>query len=306
MCPSLDYGPGVFALLKNAAADSDLPALSQLGELVSDEVADDLDEAIRLLPLKQVAASREFDHAGVGHGLDHPGGHAGRENVAEFSMGYKGGNVNAGDLIPEIPGTVEDIKEPGIVSDGQTEAIGPAQVVGDESSWIAECLWGVFEMGVGGVVGMPRERLGGSGGSVAACNIGADILEEQLTDRDVAAAEEVHGDGPTETVSQYERILNAELFDELRGISREVVQIVRGGAGTVTMASMVGSEDVAVREEGFDEPGMVNSHGGGAVQDEHVRARVSPFQVMKTDVIEGDVALAVAPDIAGHRVSRVN
>ena len=136
-------------------------------------------------------------------------------------------------------------------------------------------------------------------------DFGADVLDKQLADWDIAAAEEVHGDGPAKAVSQHERILDADFFDELGCIGGEVVQEIGGGTGTVAVASMIGSENVAVWEESLDEPGVIHGHGGGAVQDEHVRARIPPFEIMKADGIEVDVTFAVAAGMTGHRASRL-
>jgi hypothetical protein len=115
-------------------------------------------------------------------------------------------------------------------------------------------------VGVCGVVGVPGEGLGGRAGAVALSDFGSDVFEQELPDGDVAVSEQIHANRAAKAVTEHERILDAELLDELGGVGGEVVQIVRGGAGTMTVASMVGSEDVAVWEEGFDEPGMVDSH----------------------------------------------
>jgi hypothetical protein len=69
--------------------------LTRLGELFAVEFADDFDEALGLLPFEQMAAVGKFDDAGVGHYVDHANGYAGREDLAVFPVGNKGGNVDA-------------------------------------------------------------------------------------------------------------------------------------------------------------------------------------------------------------------
>ncbi len=142
------HGPGrVSALLGDVAFDSDGPVLTRLGELFAGDIADDLDDA------------------GMGHYVNHASGCAGRENLAIFTVGDKGGNVDAGDLLPEVPRLAENGREIGVITDGQFTVFGPGQIVGDEGGWIPERLEGILEIGEGGVVGAPGEWLGGCGGA---------------------------------------------------------------------------------------------------------------------------------------------
>lgn len=65
-------------------------------------------------------------------------------------------------------------------------------------------------------------------------------------------------------VAEDEGLLDAHGVDELGGVVGEVVEVVGIGAGTLAVAAMIGRPDVAVGEEFFDEPGVVDGHGGGA------------------------------------------
>lgn len=126
----------------DVAVDSDGPAPGRLGELFAGKIADDLDEGLWLLPFEQVTAVGKLDDAGVGHYINHASGYAGRENLAVFTVGDKGGNVDAGDLLPEVPRLAEDGREIGVITGGQFTVFGPVQIVGDEGGWIPERPWG--------------------------------------------------------------------------------------------------------------------------------------------------------------------
>ena len=105
-----------------------------------------------------MAAVGEFDDAGIGHHLDHPRRDFGGEDVAVLTVRYEGGDVDASDVLPEIPGAAQNREEVWIETDDQAAVLGPAQVVGDEGFRIAEGLRGVFVVGEGGGVGVPLGR----------------------------------------------------------------------------------------------------------------------------------------------------